>query len=268
VVLRAPEKINMPVYIASPFKPTPRLLVAGTPEYLFGKYSSTVAPTQGNILKDSGDGSTSTFVIQILSGNVPTVDSLFTSVGTANAAGAYDLTNVVILSVSSPSNPDTGIYTITVAGSGNSAAAADAGQFYVPVPEIAEALGAISDAPVSSAPVTSAVAGPDNTGKSLSVTVKLPATTTAHPSDLTGVTVVLQGANLDLNSEYNTIATVASSVAAGSTTDWQSGQGDTATGTLAAGSVLMPNFRHYRLQVTAATSSGGGGGYIIGKILS
>src|SRR5271157_3808040 len=112
-------------YIKSPFRPAPKLLVEGTPEYAFGSWNSDVAPTQGNILKDSGNGSTSTFVIQILSGNIPTLDSLFTSVGTTNTAGAYNLTNVGILSVSAPSNPDSGIYTITVAGSGTSVLAAD-----------------------------------------------------------------------------------------------------------------------------------------------
>jgi hypothetical protein len=93
--------------------------------------------------------------------------------------------------------------------------------------------------------------------------VDLLASSTVYPSTLTGVTVVLQGANLDFDSEYNTIATVVTALAAGTVTDWQSGQGDTATGTLAAGSVNFPNFRFYRLNVTAAT----GAGYLTGKIM-
>jgi hypothetical protein len=80
---------------------------------------------------------------------------------------------------------------------------------------------------------------------------------------LSAVTVVLQGANLDADTEYNIIATIGTGLIAGTVTDWQSGQGDTATGTLAAGSVNLLSFRFYRLQVTA----GAGAGYLVGKIM-
>ena len=253
-------------YIKSPFKPTPKLLTQNTPEYLFGSWQADVAPTQGLILKDSGNGSTSTFVIQILSGNIPTLDSLFTSVGTANAAGAYNLTNVGILSVSAATNPDSGIYTITVAGSGTSTLSVDTGQFYISVPEVGDQLtaGLISSG-VASAPAASASAGPDNTGKSLSVTVTLPANTTANPSTLSSIAVFLQGGNRDYDTEYNDIAQVVTGGSAGNTYDWQSGQGDTATGTLVAGSVLQPNFKFYRLRVA---TGGSGTGPIISKLVS
>ena len=97
----------------------------------------------------------------------------------------------------------------------------------------------------------------------MSVTVTLPANTAANPSTLSGVTVVVQGSNIDLDSEYSTIGTVGTSLAAGSTTDWQSGQGNTSTGTLAAGSVDLMSFRFYRLQATV----GSGSGAIVGTIM-
>lgn len=255
-------------YISSPFKPMPKLLVQGSPEYLFGKWNSNTGPTLGTIISDSGTGATSTVTFQILSGNVPVVDSPITIVGSANSAGAYNVTNANILTVSAPTNPDTGVYTVTFAGTGNSVTSADSGQVYIGQPEIGDQLtaGLISSG-VASAPVCSAVAGPDNTGKSLSVTVKLPANTAAHPNTLSSLNVFLQGANFDLDSEYNDIAEVVTGGSAGNTYDWQSGQGvpTAPSNSLAVGNVLQPNFKFYRLRVA---TGGSGAGPIIGKMVS
>lgn len=252
----------MPFYITSPFKPSPKLIVQGTPEYLFGKWNSNVAPTQGNIISDSAVTTTATVTFQILSGNIPVPGALITVVGAARSVN-LNVTNAVILTVSAAANPDAGVYTVTYAITSTTLAVGfDGGQVIIPQIEVGDAL---VTGTTSSAPVVSPVAGPNSIGKSLSVTITLPASTAANPSTLTAVTVVLQGANQDYDSEYNTIATVATAVAAGSTTDWQSGQGVPVapSNTLATGNVDLVNFRFYRLQVTAAT----GAGPIIGKIL-
>jgi hypothetical protein len=254
-------------YQKTPFKNSPSLMTQGSVSYLFGSFNDKTGPTLGTVISNSGTGATSTVKFQLTSGNIPVVDSLVTIVGSANAAGAYNVTNASILSVSAPTNPDFGIYTITFLGAGNSAAAADAGQLIIPQIEIGDVLTAAIVAALAtnagaSAPVVSPVSGPNSVGKSLSAIVKLPATTTANPSNLTGVTVILEGANFDLDSEYNTIATIVTSVAQGSATvAWQSGQGT--PGTLAAGSVDLINFRFYRFKVTAA----GGAGPIIAKLM-
>jgi hypothetical protein len=257
----------MSLYITSPFKPTPKLLVQGTPEYLFGSFTTDVAPTQGTVISDSGNGTTSTVTFQILSGNIPKPDALITIVGTANAAGAYNVTNAPILTVSASANPDAGVYTVTFLGTGTSATAGDYGQVIIPQSEVGDVVTP-AGAVVSSAPVVSPVAGPNSVGKSLSVTVKLPASTAANPSTLAAVTVVLQGSNVDLDSEYNTVATVtpAALVAGSSTVDWQSGQGDPTapSNSLAAGNVTLLNFRFYRAQVSTGAS---GSGPIIVKIM-
>ena len=249
----------MGYYQTTPFKPAPQLLVPGAPSYVFGSFNDKTGPTLGIVLNDSGNGSTSTVIFQILSGNIPSVDSLITIVGTSNNSGNYNATNATVLSVTQVNSPDDGVYAITFSGSGNSAKANDYGQVYIGQREVGEALTGTG----ATVPVMAGAAGPNSNGKSLSVTVKLPASTTANPSNLTGVTVVIQGANMDLDSEYNTIGTIGTGLAAGTTTDWQSGQGDTATGTLAAGSVLSPNFRFYRLNFTAVAGSGPA----IGKII-
>jgi hypothetical protein len=188
----------MPPYITSPFKPSPTLLIPGFPTYLWGSWNDKTGPTQGTVLSDSGNGATSTVKFQLTSGNVPIVGALVTIVGTANAAGAYNVTNAKILSVSAPTNPDFGIYTITFSGTGNSASAADAGQLIIPQPEIAEALTAISSAPAVM-PYGNATF---NQNQGLTAVV-------SFPSLPTSVVVVLQQAVQDLDSEYATVATVA-----------------------------------------------------------
>lgn len=258
----------MSFYIKSPFKPTPKLLVEGTPEYAFGSWNADVAPTQGNVLSNSAVTTTGTVTLQILSGNVPKPDSLLTIVGTSNSAGIFNVTNAPILTVSAATNPDMGIYTVTFTISSTSQGVlADAGQFYIAVPEIGDQLtsGLITSG-VSSAPVVSPVSPPNSVGKSISATVKLPANTAANPSTLSAITVVIQGANLDYDTEYVTIGTIVTAGSAGNVYEWQSGQavGAVAPGSVGSGSVNLPNFRFLRLQVS---TGGSGTGPIIGKIM-
>jgi hypothetical protein len=253
----------MSFYIKSPYKPAPKLMVQGTPEYLFGSLNSDVAPTQGAVLYDSGNGTTSTYVIKIYSGNIPIPDSLFTVVGSVNAAGAYNVTNAPILTVSAPASPDEGVYTITVAGTGTSAVAQDSGLYFIAVPEIGDF---VTTFPVSSGPACSPVAGPNSLGKSLSATFTIPANTAANPNTLAAVTVLLQGSNVDRDDQYNTVATIATAVAAGTTTDWQSGQGDPTapSNVLSAGNVTLLNFRFYRFQISTGAT---GTGTVIAKLM-
>ena len=245
----------MSLYIKSPFKPMPILLVQGRPEYVFGSWNDKTGPTLGNIISDSAVTTTGTVTFLIIAGNVPAVGSLITVVGAANAAGNFNVTNAQILTVVCTS---AGICTVTYAITSSTVAAGtpDAGQVVIPQPELGDIL---SSFPASSVPVCCPSAPANQSGKSLSATVKLPAQQLGVASTLTAVTVVIQGANFDEDGQYNTIGTLTAagtSVAGPNTYDWQSGQGNTATGTLAAGSVNLPNFRYYRLQVSAASGSG------------
>jgi hypothetical protein len=253
-------------YIASPYKSSPPLMTQGTTQYLFGSLNIDVANTEGIVLSDAATGAVGTVTVKIYKGNIPIPGNLITIVGSGNLTGAFNVTNAVITAVSAAQSPDEGVFSISFALSSSSQGTTlDTGAFIVPIAEVGDTLTAaiVAALPASSAPTTSPASGPNSVGKSLSATVSLPASTTAVPSTLTGVTVVLQGANLDAPSEYNTIATIGTGLAAGTVTQWQSGQGDTATGTLAAGSVDLINFRFYRFQVTAAT----GAGPIIAKLL-
>jgi hypothetical protein len=251
----------MGFYVTSPFKPTPTLLVQGRPEYVFGSLNDKTGPTLGFVISDSGNGTTSTVVFQIQSGNVPLIGSFVTIVGTANAAGAYNATNAQILTVVTT---EQGVCTITFSGTGTSSSAQDAGSVQIPQVEIGDAL---TTAGGSSVPVVCPDSPSQQSGKSLSVTVSLPSQQGGVSSTLSAVTVVIQGSNVDKDDHYNTIGTITptSGVAAGTVTDWQSGQGysATASNTPALGNVNLPNFRFYRLSVTAATGSGP----IVGSIM-
>jgi|ERR1019366_6235750 hypothetical protein len=202
----------MPVYQLTPFKPTPKLLTPGIPAYFWGSFRDTTGPTVGNVLSTSGNGSTSTVKVQILGGNVPIVSALsvplITIVGSAGATGAYNVTNVAITSISVATNPDSGIYNISFAGSGSSAAAADAGQFIIPQPEVAETL--VTDA--KSAPLVM----PYNI---MSANLNQAVTVVASfPSIPTSIILYLQQALQDLDAEYadvNTIVTVAGGAVTG-----------------------------------------------------
>jgi len=248
-------------YQLTPFKQSPIALIQGTPAYVFGSLNDKTAPAFGYIISDSGNGATSMVTYQQTQGNLPIPGSLVTILGSANAAGAYNVTNVVLATVTSN---DFGVVTLGFAGTGSSASAPDSGQVIIPQVEIGDNLTAalVSALPYTSVPVA-AVVGATVTGRSTSATVTLPTSSTAFPSTLTGVTVVIQASNVDRDDHYNTIGTIVTAGTAGTTYDWQSGQGDTATGILAAGSVDLLSFRFYRLQVTVAT----GAGYIVGTIM-
>jgi hypothetical protein len=253
----------MSQYVTSPYKQPVQQLIQGKPEYVYGGYNDKTVDAQGYIISDSGTGSVSTVVYQQTQGNLPIPGSLVTIIGSANAAGAYNVTNVVLTAVSAN---DYGVVTISFAGSGSSASAPDSGQVRVPVIEIGDNLTAalVSALPYSSVPVA-AVVGATVVGRATSATVTFPANSTAFPSTLTGVTVNIQAANFDRDDHFNTIGVLTAAGSAGNSYDWQSGQGvpTAPSNAIAVGNVDILSFRFYRLQITVAT----GAGYVVGSIM-
>ena len=255
-------------YLKTPFRPTPTLLIQGSPEYVYGSLNDKTGPTLGTIVSDSAVTTTATVTFRILSGNVPTPNSLITVVGASNSAN-LNVTNGTIITASTT---DAGISTVTYAITSSSIApgTADSGQVYVAVPEVPDNLTAsivsnLATNAGASIPVAAPV-GSTSVGRSISVTVNLLANSATYASTLSGVTVVIQGANKDRDDYYNTIGTITAAGAAGNIYDWQSGQGtdkSTGTGVLADGDVNLPQFLFYRLNVTGAT----GAGYLTGSIM-
>ena len=197
----------MPAYQLTPFKQSPALMYPGTATYLWGSWNDKTGPTVGNIISDSAVTTTATVKFQIISGNVPKVGSLIAVVGAANSANFNITTPTPILTVSVANNPDTGIYTVTYAiASTSQGTLADGGQVIIPQPEVAEALTATTSVPAAM-PYGNATF---NQNQGLTAVV-------SFPSLPTSVVVSLQQAVHDLDSEYQTVATVAT-VAGGAVT--------------------------------------------------
>ena len=240
------------LYDSNPItRPSTKLLVAGTPSYLFGSYSDRISPTAGTLQSDSGDGATSTVTFQIISGNIPVAGALVTIRGTANASVAYNVENVAIATVSCT---DSGLCTITFSNTANSATHADAGEVLIPQPEVAESLAAN----VASAPVAAPYNNPAlDQGKAISVTLSV----TVLP---TTANFYVQGADIDLDSEYQDIALIAAVVASTfSGGHWMSGQGQP---TLEPVGAEVPNLTNYRFYRVRMANLDGGPASVIAKI--
>lgn len=231
----------MPTYQTTPFKASPALAVAGTPQYLFGSYNDKTGPTVGIVISDSAVTTTGTVTFQILGGNVPVVGSLITVVGTANGGGNFNVTNAAIVTVVCT---DAGICTVTyvITSSSVPASTPDNGHVIVPQPEVGETVAV----PTKSVPVARPYNNPEvQEGQALSAVVNLGA-------GLSAVTATLEGADFDLDSEYTTIHTFGVS----GLSSFQSGQDVVAAGTANPGGANTLNYRFYRFNISALTGSG------------
>lgn len=186
----------MPAYQLTPFREPTKLLVPGLPSWLLGSYLEDAAPTFGYVISDSAATTTATVVFQITQGNIPIVGSLITVRGTANSGGVF---NVVGATVLTASTSDYGVCSVTYAiSSTTQASTADNGQVLIPQIEVGETLVAGSSIPVAM-PYQNANA---NLNQALTAVV-------SFPSLPTSVIVSLQQAVFDKDSEYATVAVVA-----------------------------------------------------------
>lgn len=246
----------MSQYVASPFKQPVQLAVAGTPSYLLGSYNDRTGPTQGYVISDATNGTTTaTIVFQIVSGNIPSVGSLITVIGTANGSGNFNVTNVAIATVSVTLQ---GVCTVTCTISSTATPVTqtqDFGQVIVPQPEVGET---VSGTTYSSVPVATPYNNPNiQEGKSFTATLNL-----LNSGSLSGIVAVLQGADFDIEAEYKTIHTFASVTGANTSETFQSGSdviAPSATPGLISsnpGGVNISNYRFYRFKFTSITGSG------------
>ena len=238
----------MSTYIKSPFKPAPALAVAGTPQYLFGSYNDKTGPTLGNVISNSAVTTTGTLVFLIVSGNVPVTGALISVVGCANNSN-FNVTNAAITVISTTA---AGVCTVTYTISSTSQGSTpDGGQVIIQQPEVGDT---VATAPYNSVPVARPFNNPNiQEGQSLSATVNF-----LSGGSLSGYTVLLQGADIDLDTEYQTLATMGTSVGAGTIVTFQSGQGTAAT----VAAVNLLNYRFYRFSLTTGTGTGS----VVGKI--
>lgn len=195
----------MPSYINSPYQ-TPKLIMKGVPCYLFGKYNYHQSPTQMLVTNITGSGSTATLAVQITGGEIPLVGSLISVLQTQTSGGAFNVSRALVTGV--PINSTTGAGTITFASATSVASTPDTGSAIVDVPEIGET-------PTDVASIAACNQAPEGDSQ-FTVTT---AVTFAGGVLPTAITVSLQAALHDVDSEYTTIG-VAAVVAGGV---WSSG---------------------------------------------
>ena len=130
----------MPLYNASPITGARCTgIEPGTPVYSFGSFNGNVGPCIFMPTASAEDsGNVITLTGQIISGNIPAVGQLVTTLGLSNVA---DQTNTPILSVGTFSARGAGSFTYADStDAGTIASAPDSGQCLVPQAEVPEAL--------------------------------------------------------------------------------------------------------------------------------
>jgi len=249
----------MSQYQTTPFKQSPTLATAGFPVYLIGSYNDKTGPTQGYVISDASNGTTTaTLIFQITSGNVPAVGALLTVVGTANGGGNFNVTNAAIASVAVT---EQGVCTVTYTISSTASPTQqtqDFGQVIIPQSEVGETIAAS----YNSVPVCRPFNNPNvQEGQSFTATLNF-------GSGISGYTAILQGADIDLDSEYQTVHTFTASGSASTIYTFQSGTdvlAPSATpGTITnnPGGANLMNYRFYRFAISSVTGSG----KVVGKI--
>ena len=136
-----------------------------------------------------------TIGVQILEGPIPVAGNLITVVGTTQAAGAYNVTNVAISNV--VIDATTGIGTITFPlTTAQLAVTADVGAAMVPATAVAEALTNVA----SQSFAIPQPPGDNSNGKTITWQ-------TIYPNQPATVTMALQAALEDVDSKYQTLDT-------------------------------------------------------------
>lgn len=185
----------MPQYASSPINKRVTQAVPGKPEYLLGSYNGTAADTKMQITSVALAGSTATVIGTVIEGNIPVAGQLVSIQGAVPSY--FNVVNATVLSVSAALTPDAGVYTITFSlTNSNIGTTISPGVAVMPVPEVGEALFAGASAACSIQSNT----GPEN-GRAIRARVSFPTAPGAAQVDL-------QGAMIDVDSSYQTIATI------------------------------------------------------------
>lgn len=226
----------MPAYDANPAgNNSVQCLTPGVPAYAFGSKNLITPTTLLQITNVALTSNVATVTVLVREGNIPAVGSLISITGTSNTSGLFNVTNKTITAVSI--NSSTGIGTITFALShADVVSAANAGQGYVPVPEVPEA--------AVSGNKSQAFAIQNTIGRGYGISWAY-----TYPSAPVSGSIQLEGAINDVDGEYTLIGTAQTGV----------------SGYVEVFATLPELVNFVRLNQTAL--SGGTNPTVIGKIL-
>ncbi len=227
----------MPQYQNNPFQPV-RALQAGVPEYLYGSFAADVAPTRMLVSQVEIVSDVATLTVTVTDGNTPAVGSLISVHGTQTGSGEFNVNRVPLTAVSI--SVATGVGTVSFALTGsNVGPVADAGVAVVDTPEVGDTLAAGSS--VACTPLYQ---------QTVPTGLRTISASCSFPTIPTGVTVSLQGANENIDSQYTTIGSVATVV----------------SGAVTASQAVFTGvgYRFYRLYTSGLTGTGS----IVGKVVT
>jgi hypothetical protein len=180
----------MPTYVNSPFS-TAQLAQKGVPCYLFGKYNYKQANTKMLVSNVALTSNVATLTVQITAGEVPIVGALISVAQTQSTAGLFNVNRVPLASVTIDATTGAGTVTFALTHA-DVVSAADTGSAIVEVPEIGETPAAVKSAACYISP----------SAMDAEVTITTAVTFSTVP---TAITVKLQKAERDVDSEYTTI---------------------------------------------------------------
>ena len=190
----------MPAYITNPLDGIPPMLLPGVPGYSLGSFNADTPDAKLLVTSVAINGSNvATLGVQLIEGNIPAVGSLISVRGTQKAGGAFNVSNVALVSVTI--NAQTGAGTVTFALThADVASTPDAGEAAVPVPEVAEAIASGTKGLQFG---MQAVSGLASNSRDVSWVL-------ATPSAPASFSATLEVADVDEESEYTVIDTATS----------------------------------------------------------
>lgn len=194
----------MPLFQQSPNNKNVLQATSGLPTYLLGSLNRTAAPTRMRVTAVASSGATFTYTVTVIEGNLPVVGQLVSVSGCA-VNSQFNVTNAKIASVSFVDVPEDGIGTFTVTQAGTFVPQTPEVGFAI-APQIETAETILSLSPSGASFASREVSLQDNTGPDNLFTIRAIAIFPVLPG---AATVVIQTADLDIDSDFQTAVTVA-----------------------------------------------------------
>jgi hypothetical protein len=221
----------MPVYNKGGNQP--RQMTPGFSTYLFGAWPSDKAPTRFLINTVALTSNVATLTGTVIEGDIPVVGAFVTVQGTVVAGGAFNVIDTALTAVSISATDGTGTISFSLTHA-DVAATGDGGFANIPQSETSETLANGASIPATIPFQTAKMSG----NRTVTAVVTFPTLPTA-------VTVYLQGALRDRDSEYENLGTTTVSTVSG---------GTLTVGPVASFTLDMHPF--YRFNVSGLSGSG------------
>jgi hypothetical protein len=185
----------MPPYQAPPTGAPPLQLLPGVPGYAFGSRNVNLPTTRMTVTAVAVSSNVVTLSVIVLEGNIPVVGQLITVTGTTSDGGAANVANIALTGVTITAATGKGTVTYAATAS-DQVKTSDSGTAYVLVGETGDALTNSTSQQFA----LPSVAGQNDNGLTLTWS-------TNYPVPPATVSMALQAAEVDVDSQYSTLDT-------------------------------------------------------------